>query len=400
MSFEGRPRSPPAGGLRHLPRSSLKRPPCSELTSDPSAPSCSILRETGLVLQADMDPLELLASASLGQAVDDQLPDLQHAFTELGGSSRRLSTTLAQQEQQLQLAQSKMQQDGIVSQSLDSLGVGDLFDDDGLDLFGSPLNEVNSLPAFEPHVDYQPQQTLQHPIPTRYDAEGPPSSSKSSSSPKNNLPRPPSLASPSVTMNPNALFMNPSAMHFSQPAAPPQSPEDVQSSPTHPASAPYVPRAPTSPPVRRASASVSPERFNAVAGSSASVPHPPIGPALTSTNGPSPLKGPFPGVKKRARSPKATSLPDPRTGSTSPPLKRKKQLQDPLSLSVKAKGKQREEKGAGAEDKVAALAEQIKKGQKINGIKAELARLAEKHDDEVRPPAPLRSLLAKGEADS
>lgn len=52
------------------------------------------------------------------------------------------------------------------------------------------------------------------------------------------------------------------------------------------------------------------------------------------------------------------------------------------------------------EDKVAALVEQNKKVQKINGIKAELARLAEKHDDEVRPPASLRSLLAKGEADS
>lgn len=348
-----------------------------------------------------MDPLELLASASLGQAVDDQLPDLQHAFTELGGSSRRPSTTLAQQEQQLQRAQSEMQQNGVVSQSLDSLGMGDLFDDDGLDLFGSPLKEeANSLPAFKPHVDYQPQQTLQHPSPTRYDADGPPSSSKSSSSPKNNPPRPLSLASPSVTMNPNALFMNPSAMHFSQPAAPQQSPEDVQSSSTHPAFAPFVPRSPTSPPVRRASASVSPERFNAVAGPSASVPHPPIGPALISTNGPSPLKGPLPRVKKRARSPKATSLPDPRTGSTSPPLKHKKHLQDTLSLSVKAKGKQREEKGAGVEDKVAALVEQNKKVQKINGIKAELARLAEKHDDEVRPPASLRSLLAKGEADS
>lgn len=292
------------------------------------------------------------------------------------------------------------------SEYLDQLAFDGLLasDEDGFDLFGSPIPSGSAgLAPFD--VTDPPVETYQRngpSSPVRYDAQGPPSSSRSvrrassgsGVSSTDGHGQRSSLLPPTdaFTIDPSALSMNPSAMHL-----PTQAP-----SPHHLLASPGLSSSDHNlSPVRRC-ASVSPrQHVNAVAGpgpASAAARRAPVGVVDLST--PSSFEQPKRGRSTRRESRCQGNSPSP-VWLPSPPVKRKKMpppAQPPpparvssgggskrtRSTSLGSSGGPSQKKSKGETAPALSLDERIAKAYRLNAIKAKLRTIAMLYDDDAR----------------
>lgn len=370
---------------------------------------------------ADNDALAMLEAASFG--FDDGGPaNVGQLAFELAADGTAPGTTAADGQQPY----GTQEEQQVALDYLDQLGFEDLLDDEGLNLYGSPLrSDAPDLPTTIDGANPTPLHGSLNAAgdapgsssaPNGLAAESPASSSTSprseasSAAAKSPEGKSAAPAAASFTINPNALSMNSSSMRLPPPTshAAAHAPSSDESD---------SPSSSQSSHVRRSSP---PRQVNAVAGPgpSSSRFHAPQG-VVALPAGPS-------APQKRARSPNEASrsqgsspskLPSP------PPAKRKKVLpaladDDGTAPRAVATGKKRarvdspvsdvapsRKKSKGKEratekpDEGLSLEQQIDKANRINASKVRLRDLAAKYDDDVRrAPLPIRPRSCLGAA--
>jgi hypothetical protein len=367
---------------------------------------------------AGRDALSMLAPAGAGldgaSGFGDGADDL--AFDLLDTRRQDRSVMLAGQpshQEPSYVAGSRAAEDDYLDQlAFDGLLASD--EDGTFDLFGSPIPSGSaSLAPFDAPASNLEASRSSSLI--RYDAQGPPSSSgstrRSSSGSRRSSHDGQSRRSPllpptdAFTINPSALSMNPSAMHFIARTAPAHElARPSSSSPGASSSSPELS------PVRR-STSVSPrQHVNAVAGpgpSTAAHRRAPVGVVDLSAGSTVEAKRARSPTRLGSRSQSGSRSP---TKLPSPPAKRKKLSlpaqpppaapriaqgsKRPRSVSPGANGGPALKRSKGEETPAASLNERITKAHRLNAIKAKLRTIAELYDDDVRSALHFCSLSA------